>query len=124
MNVGVVNADVRPDQVTASAVSAFFCDRVTEPTLVDCGELAELHPLIGGLDAPTLCANELADPRARLTRDVRGDDPAVWDLHLATFEQELAPIAVAELDLVRIGADRIIKVPQGLSNFEMDPWDI
>ena len=91
---------------------------------MDCGELAELQTLIGGLDAPTLCANELADPRARLTRDVRADDPAVRDLHLATFEQELAPISVAELDLVRIGADRIIRVPQDLTNFEVDPWDI
>ena len=48
-----VNANVRPDQVATNAVLAFFSDRMSEPTLVNCGELAELHPLVGGLDPAT-----------------------------------------------------------------------
>ena len=53
MNIVMFNTDVSPDQVPTSAVFAFFCDRAKEPTLVDCGELAELHPLVRGLDPAT-----------------------------------------------------------------------
>ena len=55
MGIGLraVNANVRPDQVATNAVLAFFSDRMSEPTLVNCVELAELHPLVGGLDPAT-----------------------------------------------------------------------
>ena len=41
---------VGPDQTGANRLLALFRERVFEPSLVDRGELAELHALVRGLD--------------------------------------------------------------------------
>ena len=43
-----------------------------------------------------------------MARDVGGDDPRAGNLHPAAFEKELAPVAIAELDPIRVGTDGVI----------------
>ena len=55
-----------------------------------------------------------------MSRDVGGDDPRAGNLHPAAFEKELAPVAIAELDPIRVGADGVIAGSQGLPDFEVN----
>ena len=45
-------------------------------------------------------------------------------MHPAAFEKELAPVAIAELDPIRVGADGVIAGSQGLPDFEVNPRHI
>ena len=45
-----VDPDVGPDQTGANRLLALFRERMFEPSLVDRGELAELHALVRGFD--------------------------------------------------------------------------
>ena len=42
-------------------------------------------------------------------------------LKLAAFEKKLAPVAIAELDPIRVGADGVIAGSQSRTDFEVNP---